>query len=116
MSGLFSLHKQQILSEIMHAAVQSGTNARSQSPKNQPSSSRQTSLVAKNKKSAYGTLHTTEHQIQVNIKVIYPKYSKHWLYTVAHTIDCVCSKMLNHGLNHGLFILLHTQSIVCATV
>ena len=87
MSGLFSLHKQQILSEIMHAAVHSGTNVRSQSPKNQPSSSRQTSLVAKNKKSAYGTLHTTEHQIQVNIKVIYPKYSKHWPYIVAHTID-----------------------------
>ena len=35
-------------------------------------------------------------------KVIYPKYSKHWLSTVAHTIDCVCSKILNHGLNHGL--------------
>ena len=66
MSGLFSLHKQQILSEIMHAAVQSGTNVRSRSPKNQPSSSRQTSLVAKNKKSAYGTLHT-EHQIEVNM-------------------------------------------------
>ena len=53
-------------SEIMHAAVQSGTNVRSQSPKNLPSSNRQTSLVAKNKKSAYGTLHT-EHQIEVNI-------------------------------------------------
>ena len=39
-------------------------------------------------------------------KVIYTKYSKHWLYTVANTIDCVCSKMLNHGLNHGLFISL----------
>ena len=26
------------------------------------------------------------------------------------------NKMLNHGLNHELFILLHTQSIVCATV
>ena len=25
-------------------------------------------------------------------------YSKHWLSTVAHTIDC---KILNHGLNHG---------------
>ena len=25
-------------------------------------------------------------------KVIYPKYSKHWSYTVAHTIDCVCRK------------------------
>ena len=39
-------------------------------------------------------------------KVIYPKYSKHLPYTVAHTIDCVCSKMLNHGLNHGLFLSL----------
>ena len=40
-------------------------------------------------------------------KVIYPKYSqKHWPYTLAHTIDCVCSKMLNHGLNHGLFLSL----------
>ena len=25
-------------------------------------------------------------------KVIYTKYSKHWPYTVAHTIDCVCRK------------------------
>ena len=33
-------------------------------------------------------------------------YSKHWPYTVAHIIDCVCSKMLNHGLNHGLFLSL----------
>ena len=39
-------------------------------------------------------------------KGVYPKYSKHWPFTVAHTIDCVCSKMLNHGLNHGLFLLL----------
>ena len=36
----------------------------------------------------------------------YSKYSKHWPYTVAHTIGCVCSKMLNHGLNHGLFLSL----------
>ena len=34
-------------------------------------------------------------------KVIYPKYSKHLPYTVAHTIDWLCSKILNHGLNHG---------------
>ena len=41
--------------------------------------------------------------LQYLIKVIvYPKYSKHWLSTVAHTIDCVCSKILNNGLNHGL--------------
>ena len=39
-------------------------------------------------------------------KVIHPKYSKHWPYTVAYKIDCVCSKMLNHGLNHGLFLSL----------
>ena len=37
-------------------------------------------------------------------KVIYPKYSEP--YTVAYTIDCVCSKMLNHGLNGGLFLSL----------
>ena len=36
-------------------------------------------------------------------KVIYPKYSKHWPYTVVYTIDCVCSKMLNHGLNSCFF-------------
>ena len=44
--------------------------------------------------------------IEEKAKVIYTKYSKHWPYTVAHTIDCVCSKMLNHGLNHGLFLSL----------
>ena len=46
-------------------------------------------------------------QLLASFKVIYPlKYFKHWPYTVAHTIDCVCSKMLNHGLNHGLFLSL----------
>ena len=39
-------------------------------------------------------------------KVIHPKYSKHCPYTVAHTIDYVCSKILDHGLNHGLFLSL----------
>ena len=28
---------------------------------------------------------------QAWVKVIYPKYSKHWPYTVAHTIECVCA-------------------------
>ena len=42
--------------------------------------------------------------IQVILKVIYPKYSKHWPYTVAHTIDC--SKMLNHGLFLSLLKLI----------
>ena len=45
------------------------------------------------------------------IKVIYTKYSKHCPYTVAHTIECVCSK-INHGLNHGLFISL-LKLILC---
>ena len=36
----------------------------------------------------------------------YLKYSKHWLSTVAHTIDCVCRKILNYGLNHGLLFSL----------
>ena len=39
-------------------------------------------------------------------KFIYPKYSKHWPYTLAHTIDCVCSKMLDHGLFLSLFKLI----------
>ena len=45
------------------------------------------------------------------IKVIYTKYSKHCPYTVAHTFECVCSK-INHGLNHGLFISL-LKLILC---
>ena len=51
----------------------------------------------------------TDSRLQPRIKVIYPKYSKHWPYTLAHTIDCVCSKMLNHGLNHGLVISFNFQ-------
>ena len=47
----------------------------------------------------------------VSSKVIYTKYSKHCPYTVAHTIECVCSK-INHGLNHGLFISL-LKLILC---
>jgi hypothetical protein len=43
--------------------------------------------------------------IHPRIKVIHTKYSKHWPYTVAHTIDCVCSEMLNHGLHISLFKL-----------
>ena len=48
-------------------------------------------------------------------KVIYSKYSKHWPYTVAYTIDCVFSKMLYHGLNHGLFLSLF-KLFVCKYV
>ena len=43
---------------------------------------------------------------EVAYKVIYPKYSKHWPYTVARKVDCVCSKMLNHGLFFSLFKLI----------
>ena len=45
-----------------------------------------------------GILHTD--------KVIYPKYSKNWPYLLAYVMGCDCSKMLNHGLNHGLFLSL----------
>ena len=39
-------------------------------------------------------------------KVIHHKYSKNCPNTVTNTIDCVCSKILNHRLNHGLFFSL----------
>ena len=39
----------------------------------------------------------------ISCKVMYPKYSKHWPCTVANTINCVCSKLLDYDLNHGLF-------------
>jgi hypothetical protein len=59
---------------------------------------------------------STNHLAYLNLtvhkyKVIYLKYSKHWLCTVAYTIDCVCSKMLNHGLNHGLYLSLFCYRI-----
>ena len=38
-------------------------------------------------------------------KLANPKYSKHWPYTVAHTIDCVY-RILNHGFNRGFFLSL----------
>jgi hypothetical protein len=38
--------------------------------------------------------------------VIYPKYSKHCHHLLATTMDCDCSKMIYHGLNHGLFLSL----------
>ena len=50
-------------------------------------------------------------KVRVKHKVIYTKYSKHCPYTVAHTFECVCSK-INHGLNHGLFISL-LKLILC---
>ena len=37
---------------------------------------------------------------------MYPNYSKHWLSTAAHTIDCICSKIVDQGLNHGLIFSL----------
>ena len=49
-----------------------------------------------------GSLHTVIHirnksenmsnkiDYRTKVKLYTPKYSKHWLSTVAHTIDCVC--------------------------
>ena len=45
-------------------------------------------------------------KIKQGYKVRYPKYSKHGLYTVAHTINWVCYKILNRGLNPGLLFSL----------
>ena len=53
-----------------------------------------------------GMISEEEANFYLSGKDIYPKYSKHQLSTVAHTIDCVCSKILNHGLNHGLLFSL----------
>ena len=70
--------------------------------------------ASKYKKQAPFTMRSPSNVPQLDkkedtLKVIYPKYSKHWPYTVAHTIDCVCSKMLHHGLNHGLFLILFSS-------
>ena len=51
-----------------------------------------------------------KHQNDPEAKVIYPKYSKHCPYTVAHTIDCFCSKMLNHGFTFQAF---QTLNFIC---
>ena len=40
------------------------------------------------------------------MEIAIKKYSKHKLSTVAHTIDCMCIKMLNNGLNHGFIIFI----------
>ena len=44
----------------------------------------------------------TEHSAKLYI----PSTLNIDLNTVANTIDCVCSKMLNHIVNHGLFLSL----------
>jgi hypothetical protein len=38
-------------------------------------------------------------EFRASNKVIYTKYSKHWLNTVAHTIECVCSKINKSWFN-----------------
>ena len=61
-----------------------------------------------NKKSISAGTFASWFQLSFGIqcKVIHPKYSKHWPYTLTHTIDCVYSEMLNHGLNHRSFLSL----------
>ena len=50
-------------------------------------------------------LHMPRNQnFESGCKVIYPKYSRHWPYLLASTMGCGCSKILNHGLNHGSFL------------
>ena len=49
---------------------------------------------------------STSSHVILHTKLYIPSTLNIDLYTVAHTIDCVCSKMLNHGLNHGFFLSL----------
>ena len=63
-------------------------------------------LKTKETKNHYFFVSWNIMEFETNTKVTYPKYSKHWPCTVARTIDCVCSKILNHGLDHGLLFLL----------
>ena len=42
-------------------------------------------------------------------KVIYLKYSKHWLSTVAHKIDCVCSKKIKSVFKS--FVIIFTFQV-----
>ena len=51
-------------------------------------------------------------QLKPGLKVKYPKYSKHWLSTVAHTIDYVCSKILNHEFIFSLFKFFGWKNIL----
>ena len=62
-------------------------------------------------------MHLFKHQnwLYGRLKIIFlftiwPQFGQSYmsqvLYTVAHIIDCVCSKMLYHGLNHGVFLSL----------
>ena len=37
---------------------------------------------------------------------LHSKYYKHWLSTLAHPINCVGNRILNHGLNHRLLFSL----------
>ena len=49
-----------------------------------------------NKIQPFGTVWPSiiaQHGVHLDAKVIYTKYSKHLPNTVAHTIDCVCSKL-----------------------
>ena len=60
---------------------------------------------------AQGKLHfleslciNTNSSNDISTKVMYPKYSKHWLYLLAYRSNC--RKILNHGLNHVFFFFL----------
>ena len=58
--------------------------------------------VRKKQFSNFTTMPTAFKQnthFETYFKVIDTKYSKHWPYTVAHTIECVCSKINNSWFN-----------------
>jgi hypothetical protein len=45
-----------------------------------------------------------EHKFLVPYKVLYPKYSKHWPYLLVFSMGYSWSKIVNLGLEHGLFL------------
>ena len=53
-----------------------------------------------------GTINYRWLKCRLACKVIHPNYSKQWPYLLPSTMDCDCSKIWNHGLNHGLFLSL----------
>ena len=62
------------------------------------------------------------HIFCVSTKVIYTKYSKHWPYTVAHAIDCVCLNVKSwfkswvFPFTFQAYTLPHTLNCMCVSL
>ena len=79
----------------------------------QVTKNRQMTLVLLNRHGQFWEVHIKKSIIrQSYIPMYIPStlnqrfLNRHRPYIVAYTIDCLCSKMLNHGWNHGTFLSL----------